>query len=108
DYVLHPTLMHDALQACIGLIDGRSEGSNQMRSPFAVDLLRVVSPCIQEMVAWARVAPGSQAADDVVKLDIDLSDAQGNVCAQMRGVSWRPASLEIVVIAAPVRKEIVP
>ena len=35
-----------------------------------------------------RYAPGGQAAK-VVKVDIDLCDEQGNICAQMRGVSWQ-------------------
>ena len=39
------------------------------------------------MVAWVRYAPGSQASDSVVKLDVDLCDERGNVCAQLRGVS---------------------
>ena len=41
------------------------------------------------MVAWVRYAEGSQAEDDVVKLDIDLCDERGNVCTQMRGVALR-------------------
>src|SRR5258706_5393288 len=72
DYVLHPSLMIGALQACVGLIDGSCEGSNEARLPFALESLRVVSTCTREMVAWVRYAPGSEGADAVVRLDIDL------------------------------------
>src|SRR5262245_48189525 len=89
DYVLHPSLMDGALQACVVLIGDSSEGSDQTRLPFALESLRIASPCTPEMVAWARCATGSQAGDDVVKLDIDLCDERGNVCVEMRGFSFR-------------------
>jgi polyketide synthase PksN len=96
DYVLHPSLMDGALQACVGLIDGLTEGSDQPGMPFAMESLRVVSPCSREMVAWARYSPGSQAGGDVIKLDVDLCDEQGNVAAQMRGASWRRTAPDVV------------
>jgi acyl transferase domain-containing protein/enoyl-CoA hydratase/carnithine racemase/acyl carrier protein len=126
DYVLHPSLMDGALQACIGLIDGSTEGSDQPRMPFALESLRIVSPCSREMAAWVRYSPGSQAGDDVIKLDVDLCDEQGNIAAQMRGASWRRTAPDIVepvidktaspvvsaaskeiTLAAPARREIV-
>ena len=126
DYVLHPSLVDSALQAGVALMNGGPDRFEQLRLPFALDSLRIVSPCAREMVAWARYSPGSQAADPSIKLDIDLCDEQGNVCAQMRGVSLRRASLGIVesplekwtspaagaavtdgALAAPMRKEIV-
>jgi acyl transferase domain-containing protein/enoyl-CoA hydratase/carnithine racemase/aryl carrier-like protein len=96
EYVLHPSLMDGALQACVGLMEGSTERSHPTRLPFALESLRIVSPCTPEMAAWVRYAAGSRAGDKVVKLDIDLCDERGNVCVQMRGVSWHPASLDIV------------
>src|SRR2546426_6504144 len=93
-YVLHPSLMDSALQASIGLIEGGPE-SNQPRLPFALETLRIVSPCTPEMFAWVRYAPGSQAADNVVKLDIDLCADSGRVCVQMHGFSSRALGKEI-------------
>jgi len=92
DYVLHPGLMDGALQAAVALIDV-GPGSNQARLPFALEVLRIVSPCTAEMVAWMRHAQG-HSADDVVKLDIDLCDERGNVCVQIRGLSLRVLSQE--------------
>ncbi|HXH41887.1 MAG TPA: beta-ketoacyl synthase N-terminal-like domain-containing protein, partial [Thermoanaerobaculia bacterium] len=88
-YVLHPSLMDGALQAAVGLIGDSPAQSGEARLPFALDTLRVVSPCTAEMVAWLRYAPGSGAEDPVVKLDIDLCDERGNICVQMRGFSSR-------------------
>ena len=82
DYVLHPSLMDSALQASIGLI----ASSDQLRVPFALESLRIVSPCTEEMVAWVRSAPGGHSA---LKLDIDLCDERGNICVQMRGLALR-------------------
>jgi len=100
DYVLHPSLMDSALQAAVGLIDGLSELSNEPRLPFALESLRIVSVCTPEMVAWVRYSPGSQAADKVVKLDIDLCSERGDICVQMHGFSSRVPSKEIDTAAA--------
>ncbi|HEV3036480.1 MAG TPA: SDR family NAD(P)-dependent oxidoreductase [Candidatus Angelobacter sp.] len=89
DYVLHPSLMDSALQAAVGLIDDTSELFNQPRLPFALDSLRIMSSCTREMFAWVRYAPGSQAEDKIIRLDIDLCDQDGNICVQMRGLSSR-------------------
>ena len=100
EYILHPSLMDGALQACVGLIHGLSESSCQPRLPFALETLRIVSPCTREMFGWVRFSPGSHADDDVVKLDIDLCDQGGNICVQMRGLSSRMLNGEIVANAA--------
>jgi acyl transferase domain-containing protein/acyl carrier protein len=94
DYWLHPSLMDGALQAAVGLIDDASE-SNEPRLPFALESLRIVSPCTPEMVAWVRYAPGSQVRDYIFKLDIDLCDERGDVCVQLRGLSLRALGKEI-------------
>jgi polyketide synthase PksN len=99
EYVLHPSLMDGALQACVGLMEGSTERSHPTRLPFALESLRIVSPCTPEMAAWVRYAAGSQAGDKVVKLDIDLCDEHGNVCVQMRGFSSRVLSKEISIAA---------
>jgi polyketide synthase PksN len=110
-YVLHPSVMDGALQACIGLLDGWSAGAGQPRVPFALEAVRILSPCVREMAAWVRYAPGSEAGSKVVKLDIDVCDGDGNICVQMRGLSTRAASAESragqaasigAVLAAPV------
>jgi polyketide synthase PksL len=98
DYVLHPSLMDGALQAAIGLLE-EGFGSTQPRLPFALETLRILSPCTPRMVAWVRFAAGSQPEDAVVRIDVDLCDEQGNVCVQMRGVSSRVLTREL---AAPV------
>ena len=95
EYVLHPSLMDGALQACVGLMEGGGEGQQQQRLPFALERLSIVAGCSKEMYAWVRYGAGSGAGDKVVKLDIDVCDAGGNVCVQMRGFSSRVLSPEI-------------
>ncbi len=46
------------------------------------------------------VRAGQSGADGVAKLDIDLCDERGNICAQIRGVSWRALSKVISTTAA--------
>ena len=98
DYVLHPSLLDGALQSALGLIDGET---TEPRLPFALETLRLVSPCTREMVAWVRYAADS--GENVIKLDVDLCDESGNVCVQMHGFSCRTIAEEArPVVAAPV------
>jgi acyl transferase domain-containing protein/enoyl-CoA hydratase/carnithine racemase/NAD(P)-dependent dehydrogenase (short-subunit alcohol dehydrogenase family)/acyl carrier protein len=109
DYFLHPLVMEGALQACAALLDG----AVRPRLPFALESVRIVSPCTSEMVAWVRYSAGSGAANDVAALDVDLCDAKGNVCIALRGFGWQPASPAVVAqtvvhAAVPaVRREVV-
>src|SRR5579864_950131 len=98
EYVLHPSLMDGAMQACVVLMEGASGGPREPRTSFGLDSLRMISPCTPEMMAWVRYAPGSQVVDTTVKIDIDLCDGQGNICVQMRGVSWQQV-LEMAELA---------
>ncbi|HET8890469.1 MAG TPA: SDR family NAD(P)-dependent oxidoreductase, partial [Candidatus Angelobacter sp.] len=99
-YVLHPGLIGGALQAAGALLGVWSESSCGARLLAALDSLSIISPCSQEMFLWARHAPGSPASDQTTRLDIDLCDEQGNICVQMRGVSWHAASQEFEASSA--------
>src|SRR5579864_3415403 len=95
EYGLHPSLMDAALQASIGFAEDITAPSLQARVPFALESLRIISDCTQEMYAWVRYSPASQSADKIFKLDIDLCDEHGNVCVQIRGFSSRVMTEEI-------------
>ncbi|GFE86014.1 SDR family NAD(P)-dependent oxidoreductase [Steroidobacter agaridevorans] len=104
EYVLHPSVMDSVLQAASGLFVDLTQPSGQPPVPFALESLQVFSGCQHEMFAWARFAPGSQPADAVAKLDIDLCDREGNVCVSMRGFSSRVLSADVktaCVLAVP-------
>ncbi len=88
EYVLHPSVMDSTLQAAMALIVQRS-GAGQAPIPFALESLHIYAACSQQMRAWVRYAAGSRLDERVVKLDIDLCDANGKLCVQMRGFSSR-------------------
>jgi len=92
DYLLHPSIIDSALQSTIGLSGDLQQISSEPSLPFALESLRIIAPCNQDMFAWVRYASGSQLGDKVIKLDIDLCDQAGNVCLQMRGFSSRVLS----------------
>ncbi|MGZ5431807.1 MAG: SDR family NAD(P)-dependent oxidoreductase [Thermoanaerobaculia bacterium] len=91
DYVLHPGSIDAALQAAASWIDRESGPSRQ---PFALETLRIVAPCSAEMVARVR--------GDASRVEIDLCDANGKVCVELRGLSLRVTSCDVgSVIAVP-------
>jgi acyl transferase domain-containing protein/enoyl-CoA hydratase/carnithine racemase len=94
DYVLHPSLIDGALQAATGLLFDPNNVPSHPVVPFALGSMRLLAPCAAEMYAWARYAPGSQTNDKSAQLDIELFDANGNVCVQMRGFTARALGRE--------------
>ncbi|MBV9496383.1 MAG: polyketide synthase dehydratase domain-containing protein, partial [Acidobacteria bacterium] len=86
-FVLHPSVMTGAVQAGVRLIAGSTRGRGAAVLPRKLRLLRVLSPCTEEMFAWARHAK-NDAMEDGVELDIDVIDADGQICVQMRGLGF--------------------
>lgn len=90
DFVLHPSLMDAALQACIGLsMEGQGDGLADPALPYALDALHIHGECSEEMWAWIRRSD-SHEAKRLGKLDLDLCDSQGRVAVGMRGLAFRP------------------
>ena len=59
EYVLHPSLLDSALQAAVGLM-GEEGVAGETQLPFALERLRIVGRCPQEVLAWARYEEGSE------------------------------------------------
>ena len=93
DYVLHPSVMTGSMQAGLRLIADPTRHRGVPVLPYRLERLRVLSPCTETMFAWARHAR-SAAPEDAAALDIDLVDADGRVCVQMRGLSFVCADAE--------------
>ncbi len=90
-YVLHPSLVDSALQACSCLGRSAQGEAGAPLLPFALDSLRVIAPCQSDMVAWVRrAASGSDNPDAPLHFDIDILDTDGRLCVQMRGFTARP------------------
>ncbi|MFF2910653.1 SDR family NAD(P)-dependent oxidoreductase [Paenibacillus sp. NPDC057934] len=87
-YVLHPSLLDSALQACLGMVIGDGLG-NKPLLPFALGQIEVYAPCTAAMWAWVRHSAGGEADGKVQRLDIDLCDESGQVCIQMREFTSR-------------------
>jgi acyl transferase domain-containing protein len=100
-YGLHPSLLDGALQACVGLLQEQSRAA-QPWVPYAVEQVRAVRACAQQMWVWARWTAGGEGRS----LDVELCDEQGAVCVQLRGFTARPLVAQSVqpvpAVEAPV------
>jgi NAD(P)-dependent dehydrogenase (short-subunit alcohol dehydrogenase family) len=86
-YILHPSLMDAALQACLGL-NLRNKDALEKALPFAVEAVEIYATTPSK--GWAIVDPASGATSTRVrKLDIDICDDDGTVCVRLRGFSAR-------------------
>ncbi|UXI65992.1 SDR family NAD(P)-dependent oxidoreductase [Tahibacter amnicola] len=87
-YVLHPALIDSALQAAIGL-GARDALRSDPMLPFALDSLCILGDCGSPLHAFVRRADGSPEDAAQITLDLDLCDADGTICVQMRGFCAR-------------------
>jgi len=85
-YLLHPALIDSALQAAIGL--GGRDAADAML-PFAMESLCILGDCAQRLHAFVRRTDLSSGDSAQLTLDLDLCDASGAVCVQIRGFCAR-------------------
>jgi polyketide synthase PksN len=85
-FFLHPSLMTGALQAGLRLVCDGTERRGSPLLPHGLERLRVLARSTGEMFAWAHHAQGALPED--TRIDVDLIDGAGNVCAQMLGLSF--------------------
>ncbi|NKB23411.1 MAG: KR domain-containing protein [Kiritimatiellae bacterium] len=96
-FILYPSLLDLALQA--------SDFTNQQPSvPFAMEELDILGGCGETMWAWIRSSDQSSAAN-VQKLDIDLCDEEGRMCARMKGVGLQPMNTDIGLSSSDKKKQ---
>ncbi|HEY9131416.1 MAG TPA: SDR family NAD(P)-dependent oxidoreductase, partial [Dyella sp.] len=92
-YELHPSLLDAALQATLGVqAEAMTGDAATLMLPFALGSLDVLRPCAPSMWAWVRHSANGTAGDKARQLDIDLCDAQGQVCVRFRQFSLRQAA----------------
>lgn len=90
-YGLHPALLDSAFQATAALWL-RAGGGSQPAVPFALDSLDYLAPFPASVWAWIRDSETPAASDALRKLDIDICDDEGYVCARLRGFTTRVLS----------------
>jgi amino acid adenylation domain-containing protein len=106
-FLLHPSLMDSALQAFIGLMmefDGVVM-SNRIEPlkpvvPFVLQEIEILQKCTPVMWSFVRYSAGSKAGDKIQRLDIDLCDDKGVICALVKGFTTRILETEAGSIAS--------
>ncbi|WP_437677704.1 amino acid adenylation domain-containing protein [Sorangium sp. So ce131] len=88
EYVLHPSLLDGALQATLGLTHGE-HNNGRMTMPFALQRLDVQAPLPERAWAVVRYSEGSGPNSAAPKIDINVCDDAGFVCASLIGLSSR-------------------
>jgi hypothetical protein len=88
-YSLHPSVVTGALQAGMRLVAGATHRPAITLPVHSLERLRVLSPCKDEMFAWVRCSEDALSSGERIKVDIDLIDCRGNICAEIRGLSFR-------------------
>ncbi|UXY16137.1 SDR family NAD(P)-dependent oxidoreductase [Chitiniphilus purpureus] len=88
-HVLHPALLDGALQSAAALA-ASLQPHGGTPEPATLGAARVLAPCNGPMYAWVR--PAYEAASDALTLDVDLMDAQGAVCVQLKALGFAGSS----------------
>ncbi|WDF48900.1 SDR family NAD(P)-dependent oxidoreductase [Paenibacillus sp. KACC 21273] len=82
-YILHPSMMDAAIQACIGL---PSLGYESV-TPFALDQMNIYQPCTSKMWVWVRYQDTVEHQSSLDKVDIDLYNEHGQICIEIKGLN---------------------
>ncbi|UVM52811.1 amino acid adenylation domain-containing protein [Pseudomonas sp. B21-015] len=103
EWWLEPGMTDSALQAAIGMLlplDDSGAAPLSLVMPFALQRLEIIAPCQREMWAVLR----SDLADNPAgRINIDLCDDQGRICARFVGLSSRQLT---AAAKKPVTKQI--
>ena len=110
-YVLHPSVLDAALQACIGLL--MEQNTHQAAHlPFALEELSIVSETPTQGWAWVRQRSASERLHSPPSMfDIEICDDEGRVAVVLRGLSTRelPGSFGLTpqyVLLTPIWQEV--
>ena len=87
-YGIHPALLDAAFHAALGL----SETEDGLSLPFAIERLTVNAPGAAAARVHVRAADSPEAADESV--DVTLTDEQGLVLAEVKGLRVRRLDAE--------------
>lgn len=88
-FVLHPGMLDSALQASLGLRIKSMEELPELALPFALKEIEITGSCSSEMWALVSYTEGSKAGDEIEKLDVDLIDDNGKICARLKALSTK-------------------
>ena len=88
DCWLEPGMTDSALQAAIGMLlplDAGPAAPLSLLMPFALQRLEILAPCTRQMWALLR----GDRHDSAGRIDIELCDQQGQLCARLEGFCAR-------------------
>ncbi len=88
EYNLHPSIMDSAFQSTIGLIQ-EDEDLQNPAIPFALEELIIYDRCQRTMWALVTKNNNNKGEDKLQKVDIDICDESGKVCARIKRLSLR-------------------
>lgn len=106
-FTIHPSILDSALQSSIGIYLEKGCLS-QLQLPFALDHCEILGDCRKIKWSWVRLSGrerdyadkdnnltvgkkriGKNHLPAIQKIDIDLCDDEGNLCAKIKGFSYR-------------------
>lgn len=82
--VLDPGIVDSALQAALHLLRKNGANKGQLGLPFSVEQVDIYAPCEPTMLAWVKLLPKCATNEQLIKFDVVLSNAQGEVCVQLK------------------------
>lgn len=85
NFILHPSILDGALQSNIAFFDGKS---SNVTLPFALNEIEIFRKCSTKMFAHIKKSTNN-LNDKLQKIDIDICDAQGYICAKINQIAFR-------------------
>jgi acyl transferase domain-containing protein/NADPH:quinone reductase-like Zn-dependent oxidoreductase/acyl carrier protein len=96
-YGLHPALLDACVQVIAGAAQGAEEGQTELFMPLGVESFRLLAPAKGRLWSVVSVELAAGAHRQTIKADIQVADEQGQLIAELCGMSFKradPATLE--------------
>lgn len=90
EFILHPSMLDSALHCAAGLAPGGEAKDFDLALPFALDALEIYGRSPAAAWAWVRYSKGSAPGDNLIRMDIDLIDENGQVVVHLKHFASRP------------------
>ena len=100
-YLLHPSVMDSALQACIGFLPSLQALPKEPSVPFTLQSLTIHGPCPREVFVVLTPTRSTMRGATTETCDASIHALDGRLCVAIRGFAWRVVEARKTASEAP-------
>ena len=92
DFILHPGILDSVVQAAMCLAT-HQQSQMSLYIPVSAETVSIHAACDKEMYVWIRSAQQTNSDEGALRIDADLCDLNGIICARIQGLTMQQIEL---------------